>query len=394
MEATLVIVTLVSLAAAIGLAIVTWRLLQDERHRADARVAALEEGLAASLAAQPAAVAAAATAPLPASASAAAGAAARARRLGLAHDEGDARGAAAMPGRANGGTRAAAAGAAAEIVELHSDGDPDWLAQFPPSTTHANGHSYANGTHANGTRVMHMAGTGASNESDIPTQPIAAPAFGTRAADAPAGDPRAGDALFGDTPVTDALASDALVGDIGGTPASDAFAADRLFSEGDAAARVGASSRGLLAIGVGGAVIVLLIVALWSVGRLMAPGVDSRAAASAKAATAASAAPLELVALEQTREGQTLTIHGVVRNPPAGVMIDRLAVVVAFFDVSGQQLATVRAPLDFRTLAPGDESPFQVTTSVPVGVTRYRVSFRRDEGTIVPHVDRRQQEAS
>jgi hypothetical protein len=139
---------------------------------------------------------------------------------------------------------------------------------------------------------------------------------------------------------------------------------------------------------------------VWSVGRLLAPGVDQRASGAGVSAPATpasaglEAAPLELVSLEQTRDGETLTIRGVVRNPPAGATTDRLAAVVAFFDVNGQQLASVRAPLDFQSLAPGDESPFQVTTAVPAGVTRYRVSFRRDEGTIVPHVDRRQQEAS
>jgi hypothetical protein len=345
MEATLVTVTLLSLAAAIGLAIVTWRLLQEAHQRADARVAALEEGLAASLAANP-----------PAAARVATTAASTSTILRTAATE--------MTDYADGGAHLAPT---SEIIELHSAGDPDWLAQFPPSATQVNGRSHTNGVHVNGTHMMHLAGVSRSNESDVPTQPIAALA----------------------APASDVLASDVL--------ASDAFAADWLFSEGDAAARVGAPARGVLAISVAGAVIVLLILALWSVGRLMAPGVDSRAAGGARggaALSAANAAPLELVALEQTREGEALTIHGVVRNPPAGVMIDRLAVVVAFFDVSGQQLASVRAPLDFRTLAPGDESPFQVTTSVPTGVTRYRVSFRRDEGTIVPHVDRRQQEAS
>lgn len=315
MEATLVTVTLLSLAAAIGLAIVTWRLLQEARLRADARVAALEEGLAASLAADPPAITARA-------ATAAGSTSTMIRRPATGTAE-----------YADGGTQFTPT---SEIVELHSAGDPDWLAQFPPSGTHVNGRGH-NGVHANGTSVIRMAGD---------------------------------------------------------APASDAFAAERLFAEGDASSR----SRGVLAISVAGGVIVLLILALWSVGRLMAPGVDSRAGAGgakgAAALNAANAAPLELVALEQTRDGETLTIHGVVRNPPAGVMIDRLAVVVAFFDVSGQQLASVRAPLDFRTLAPGDESPFQVTTPVPTGVTRYRVSFRRDEGTTVPHVDRRQQEAS
>jgi hypothetical protein len=252
MEATLVVVTLISLAIAIGMAIVTWRMLHDERERADARVALLEEGLAASLAAHPPR-----TSP--------------------------------------------------EILDLHSAGDPDWLAQFPSSS---------------------------------------------------------------------AAASETAVLDEDPPPAR---------------------SRKTLALYTA-AGIVLAILAIWSVGRLMAPGigadrVSSSAKSSSAAVTAANAAPLELVALEQTRAGDSLTVHGVVRNPPGGVMIDQLAVVVAFFDASGQQLASVRAPLDFRSLAPGDESPFQVTTTAPAGVTRYRVSFRRDEGTIVPHVDRRQQES-
>ena len=156
-----------------------------------------------------------------------------------------------------------------------------------------------------------------------------------------------------------------------------------------------------MTFGIGGGVVLLLIFAIWAVVRLTAPGIGASATSAtpgtstaAAAAAAAAAPPLELVALEQTRAGNELTVHGVVRNPPDGAMIDRLAVVVAFFDANGQQLASVRAPLDYRTLAPGDESPFQVTTAVPTGVTRYRVSFRRDEGTIVPHVDRRQQEAS
>jgi hypothetical protein len=159
-------------------------------------------------------------------------------------------------------------------------------------------------------------------------------------------------------------------------------------------------ARGLMTFGMSSGGVLLLIFMIWAVVRLTAPGIgasaDQRGAgAKSAASTAASAAtPLELVALEQTRAGNALTVHGVVRNPQSGAMIDQLAVVVAFFDANGQQLASVRAPLDYRTLAPGDESPFQVTTSVPTGVTRYRVSFRRDEGTIVPHVDRRQQEAS
>ena len=49
MEVTLIVVTLVSIALAIAMGILTWRLLQEERLRSDARVAALEQGLAETL---------------------------------------------------------------------------------------------------------------------------------------------------------------------------------------------------------------------------------------------------------------------------------------------------------------------------------------------------------
>jgi hypothetical protein len=167
--------------------------------------------------------------------------------------------------------------------------------------------------------------------------------------------------------------------------------------DGDVAVEaVPAPTRGLMTFGIGSVSVLLLLFLIWAVVRLTAPGIGASADLGGSGATSAAGAatPLELVALEQTRAGEALTVHGVVRNPQSGAMIDRLSVTVAFFDKNGQQLASVRAPLDYRSLAPGDESPFQVTTSVPTGVTRYRVSFRRDEGTIVPHVDRRQQEVS
>ena len=87
----------------------------------------------------------------------------------------------------------------------------------------------------------------------------------------------------------------------------------------------------------------------------------------------------------------TLTISGLVRNPRGGVPQERLTAVVFFFDGQGGFLSSTRAPLDYRALAPGDESPFQLSAPAPPGVARYRVSFRRDEGAVVPHVDRRQQ---
>jgi hypothetical protein len=373
MEATLVIVTLLSLALAIGMAIVTWRLLQEERQRADARVAALEEGLAASLAAKPPVTPPASTrtpsqAPTSSGLERASGVTAELATRANAPEAAD-RTAAASSDRPLGESEVdlnvaeRGGGAETEGLELGDADDSDWLAQFPSSSGQVHGSpingsiARANGAAVNRLHVRSM-DAGAStdltlqNSSDVPTQPIA--------------------------PVT---ATDSFA----------AAAADRLFTEGDAVTRASERSRALLAVGVGAGILALILV-LWWVGRLIGPGIDPRTGGTGVATVAA--APLELVSLEQTRDGDALTIHGVVRNPHAGSTVDRLAAVVASFDPTGKQLASVRAPLDFRTLAPGDESPFQVTTTVPTGVTRYRVSFRRDEGTIVPHVDRRQQEAS
>jgi len=50
---------------------------------------------------------------------------------------------------------------------------------------------------------------------------------------------------------------------------------------------------------------------------------------------------------------------------------------------------TGRAPLDYVTLAPGDESSFVVKVPVRGPIARYRVGFRAADGTVVAHVDRR-----
>ena len=61
-------------------------------------------------------------------------------------------------------------------------------------------------------------------------------------------------------------------------------------------------------------------------------------------------------------------------------------------DRSGTFAGSGRAPLDFTTLDPGDESPFVVTLPNAAGVGRYRVSFRTEDGA-VRHVDRRAEQA-
>jgi hypothetical protein len=101
---------------------------------------------------------------------------------------------------------------------------------------------------------------------------------------------------------------------------------------------------------------------------------------------------LELLSMRHEREGETLTITGLVRNhgtTPA----ERITAVVFTFDRDGSFIASGRAPLDFNTLAPGDESPFRVAIPHVADVGRYRVSFRTEAGA-VRHVDRRSVQAS
>lgn len=100
------------------------------------------------------------------------------------------------------------------------------------------------------------------------------------------------------------------------------------------------------------------------------------------------AAPLELLSMRHNREGTTLTVSGLVRNPPAGSSVERVIVVVFAFDRTGSFVGSGRAPLDFVTLEPGDESPFVVTIPGLDEVGRYRVSFRTERG-VVRHLDRR-----
>lgn len=98
--------------------------------------------------------------------------------------------------------------------------------------------------------------------------------------------------------------------------------------------------------------------------------------------------PLQLVALGHTREANSLTISGTVRNPSSGHKLEGLTAVVSLLDKTGALVSTKDVPLDYRALGPGEEAPFKLSVPDPGAVARYRVSFRA--GTeVVPHVDRR-----
>jgi hypothetical protein len=98
--------------------------------------------------------------------------------------------------------------------------------------------------------------------------------------------------------------------------------------------------------------------------------------------------PLELVSLRHERQSEKLAVSGLVRNPPAGKLVERLSAVVFLFDRQGAFVTSAKADVDFLKLGAGDESPFVVSIAAPATVARYRVSFRTDEG-VVPHIDRR-----
>jgi hypothetical protein len=106
------------------------------------------------------------------------------------------------------------------------------------------------------------------------------------------------------------------------------------------------------------------------------------------AAARSEVAPLELITMRHVREGHTLRVTGLVRNPPAGAPLAGVAALVLAFDRRGEFVASGRAAIDVPTLQPGDQSPFVVEVSDLAEVGRYRVSFRTDAG-LLRHIDRR-----
>lgn len=112
-----------------------------------------------------------------------------------------------------------------------------------------------------------------------------------------------------------------------------------------------------------------------------------RGAASTTGAETAGA-PLELISLRHERQGPTLAVSGLVRNPAVGQAVDRVSAVVLLFDQGGGLVTSGEAQIDILRLGPGDESPFVIAIAAPPTVARYRVSFKTDAG-VMPHVDRR-----
>jgi flagellar basal body-associated protein FliL len=114
----------------------------------------------------------------------------------------------------------------------------------------------------------------------------------------------------------------------------------------------------------------------------------SEAALQPVAPNPPTAMPLELIALGHERDGDRLTVRGIIHNPAAAAELDRLTAVVFVFNAEGGFSGSGRAAVESAALLPGAESTFVVTVTGVKDIARYRVSFRTDD-RVVPHVDRR-----
>jgi len=135
---------------------------------------------------------------------------------------------------------------------------------------------------------------------------------------------------------------------------------------------------------VGVAATVAAVLAAAGYGMLPATATDS-----AVSARVARNLPLELLTLTHTQQPSGLTIAGSVYNPRGAAPVAQVFAAAVLFGPDGNFLTSARAPLDFTTVAPGQESLFVISVPVTGTVARYRVGFRTADGAVIAHVDRR-----
>lgn len=158
--------------------------------------------------------------------------------------------------------------------------------------------------------------------------------------------------------------------------------------------RTPAPSRRLMAVGV---VIIFMAVGAASVygiykplnGGSAGPGASGSMSRSSSASATADR-PLELLSLSHRTESEDFVVAGLVQNPADGRTASSVMAVVYAFNAQGEYFASGKATLEFGPLAPGAESPFMVRLPKTPGVSRFRVGFRAQDGSVVAHVDRRQ----
>ncbi len=166
------------------------------------------------------------------------------------------------------------------------------------------------------------------------------------------------------------------------SPASGKTIADPVFAFAAPAARAGSRMAAIIAIGA------LVVVASVTVAVFGSNSSHPAPAAAVAPPAQAPQVPLELVALSHERDGDRLTVRGIVRNPRGAAAVDHLTAVVFVFDRNGGFVASGRAAIEPGSLPSSAESGFVVTVPGVADVGRYRVSFRTED-RVVPHVDRR-----
>lgn len=103
--------------------------------------------------------------------------------------------------------------------------------------------------------------------------------------------------------------------------------------------------------------------------------------------------PIELLSLKHTVEGNSFSLVGLVVNPIDATALTHVVAVVYLFDKDGAYFASGKAELEFAALRPGEESPFTIKIPNVAHIGKYRVGFRREDGSVIAHVDKRGQRA-
>jgi hypothetical protein len=140
-----------------------------------------------------------------------------------------------------------------------------------------------------------------------------------------------------------------------------------------------------------------------TVGAASSLGAESAASSLTSPSPAASGAtsvsqalqsrPIELLSLKHTVEGSTFSLVGLVVNPIDATPLTHVVAVVYLFDKDGAYFASGKAELEFSGLRPGEESPFKIRIPNVGQIGKYRVGFRREDGSVIAHVDKRGQRA-
>ena len=136
------------------------------------------------------------------------------------------------------------------------------------------------------------------------------------------------------------------------------------------------------------------IAALVTVVAVAAVGASALSWPSASAATetprTSVTPPIELLSLRHSLdEPGYFTVTGLVRGPVRTRIVRPIVAVVYLFDEHGQYFASGRGALERPALDPGEEAPFVIRVPTSVGVSRYRIGFRLEDGGVVGHLDQR-----